>query len=185
MRKYIDIVSGKQIAHPPRSLTESVAFHPSVAEKGTDGDTVISWPPGSYRVVDDPCQGCDATGKQDGRTCNWCDGEKTFKKMHFDCPMLDVANANGRVVAKLLGHDDVQGWIEPFLLPSLKNRLIKIRNGGPDPVIGGERLNGVSDYVDRLIEMIDWALAHKTGISWSYCPIHLAATGPLSYRFFE
>lgn len=128
--------------------------------------------------------------------CQYCDGKKTYTKSVASCPELNVANRNATVILDMLGIEaDYAGWIDPKDIPDLRRRLIKLKNGGSDQhtiapstsksiradtsgeiaritsgptmIDSGVPQEQIDLYVDKILEIMDWAQKNGTGVSWA------------------
>lgn len=196
MRDWMNIVNNSLVES---LLTESVDFHPAV-KREEEGRTIIDYPEGSLTRGEHPCQFCDGTGKDEYEPeygCTFCEGKGTTLRTVASCPEMNVSNRNAAIVASLMGMEDEEGsgWIEPGLLPNIRRRLIKLKNGdidaftmdttvsqsthvdhsgevpriarGPKMFDMGVPPEQIDHYIDQLLVIIDWAQKNGCGVSWA------------------
>lgn len=152
MRKFIDIITGKQ------NLNEGVDLYPSVETvQNHDGEErrVFSYPPNMSRQEMVDCEYCEGTGHDyhyephptkgtqkvihpDNGPCApcaapWGDGKGKVKKWVYDFPMMRVSHMNIDLLCSMLGKEyDDSGSISKEQIPEVKRRLIAIINGKGD-----------------------------------------------------
>jgi hypothetical protein len=186
-------------------LTESVTF--SVGKLITDNP---DFPNGLVSGAEfetkgeEECWTCDGKGYEEynGKqyTCGHCNGTKKLEKWITPYEELNISNSNAAALLDVLGipqgDDGTIGQVEYKDLPTLRRKLIKLKNGdmselttppqtdhgqmrkskdengltqiGRGPTIhhGGRDLQQVQRYVDRLLHIIDFAQKNNAMLIW-------------------
>jgi hypothetical protein len=111
-------------------INEGMTFNPVVEKEARDGEkywTGEDW----ERKVTMNCRDCDGTGKDRDHTCPYCRGTGKEEDTVSDAPELQVSNANGEEIQRMLGLDpDYSGVIYNKDLPDIMRRLIMLKNKG-------------------------------------------------------
>lgn len=188
MRKLIDVII----------LHESVDLHPSV-RSDRDGHTYIEYPPNtiSRKMVKCPycVDGIETLGSHQF-TCEYCDGAAQTEQEIQDFPNLNLGGKNIDNVCQMLGLEpDEHGWIPPEQIGTMKQRLLRVKNGsedftqdakitggttrvdhsgevpritkGPRFYHAGASQDQIDHYWQRLWDIMDWAQKHGCGVSWA------------------
>jgi hypothetical protein len=115
-------------------INEGMTFNPVVEKEFLSGD----WKGEKYwsgsdweRKVTIDCRDCDGTGKDRDHVCPYCRGTGKEEETVSAAPELQVSNANGEEIQRMLGLDpDYSGIIHNKDLPDTMRRLIRLKNKG-------------------------------------------------------
>lgn len=128
--------------------------------------------------------------------CYDCFGAKTITDTEYKFPSMGVSNENAQIVCDLIGVEyDSHGWIAPEHIPAILRRLIYVKNKPTDgferessenqgtvmdrtgeiPQIrrtatlidAGVSADQVMRYIDKMIEICQWAKQNDCGVSWA------------------
>lgn len=191
MRKWINLITESQ------ALAESVEFHPSEMTKEIiDGEErmFITYAGGGIRREMRPCFLCAKRGESP-KGCGYCKGTGEAMEEVVNCPTMRVGYMEMNTLRQIVGTGDPDhGWVPPEDVPALKQRLEALiagdtshltrpatdeqnpaqlnwdgsMSGGGARMIGGPiTQHGLDAGMQRMVEIIDWALEHKTGLSWA------------------
>ena len=177
-------------------LNEGMTFNPVVEKEFSTGEKYWTGSDWERKMTID-CRDCDGTGKDRGDTCYYCGGTGKEEDTVSDAPELQVSNANGEEIQRMLGlNPDYSGIIHNKDLPDIMRRLIMLKNKGsqqhtqdasvdrgvmrrqsddqgvahigrgPTMYDAGRSQSQVDRYIDRLIEIIQFAQKNNTSIGW-------------------
>ena len=113
-------------------ITEGMTFN-AVKSKDYDGRKVWSSEDWETKQME-PCFVCDGTGKEEWGTdvypCRRCDGKGETEEWVSSAPELQVSNANGYEIQRMLGitDPDYSGLLHNRDLPKFMRRLIQLKN---------------------------------------------------------
>ena len=115
-------------------INEGMTFNPVVEKEFLSGDHKGEkyWSGSDWEhKVTIACRDCDGTGKDRDHTCPYCRGTGKEEETVSDAPELQVSNANGEEIQRMLGLDpDYSGIIHNKDLPNTMRRLIMLKNKG-------------------------------------------------------
>ena len=177
-------------------INEGMTFNPVVEKEFSTGEKYWTGSDWERKITID-CRDCDGTGKDRTQLCVYCGGTGKEEDRVSDAPELQVSNANGEEIQRMLGLDpDYSGIIHNKDLPDIMRRLIILKNKGsqqytkdasvdrgtmrrqsddqgvarigrgPTMYDAGRSQSQVDRYIDRLIEIIQFAQKNNTSIGW-------------------
>lgn len=193
MRTYIDIISEAALSesiefHPATISDDGMSIN--FPENGVVRKTIPC--PGCNGTGRDAY----AASYGRDQPCYDCFGAKEITETEYNFPSIGVSNHNAQIICDLIGVEyESHGWIPPEQVSDVLRRLIYAKNkptggfereasddqqtvmdrSGELPTIRrtarmidpGVSSDQVMRYIDRMIEICQWAKKNDCGVSWA------------------
>lgn len=157
--------------------------------------TVIDYAGGGIGRRMEPCFICHGEMPKMA-DCGYCKGKGEAEEEFTNCPTLRMSYMNLDLLCDMLGMEpEAHGWIPPEQVADLKARIVdkmtqrdksqftkpasdtqrpaslswdgEAKSAGPRMIGGAQTPEMADKRFDRILEIVNWALQHGSGLSWA------------------